>query len=78
MMAGGLKPKELLEFLWINIILGNLKTSLGDSYHAASRYLAAFSSIRCQHKCWSRPLPLGLVQLTGFDQLKHLANQVNY
>jgi len=37
------------EFLWINTILGNLKTSLGAAYHAfdfakyASRYLAAFA-----------------------------------
>lgn len=48
-VAGGRKPKELLEFLWINTILGNLKTSLGGSYHAfdftkyAARYLAAFA-----------------------------------
>ena len=37
------------EFLWINTILGNLKTSLGGAYHAfdlakyASCYLAAFA-----------------------------------
>jgi len=48
-VVAGRKPKEMLEFLWINTILGNLKTSLGGSYHAfdfakyASRYLAAFS-----------------------------------
>lgn len=29
MVVGGRKPKELPEFLWINTILGNLKTSLG-------------------------------------------------
>lgn len=48
-VAGGRKPKELPEFLWINTVLGNLKTSLGGAYHAfdfakyASRYLAAFA-----------------------------------
>lgn len=49
MVVGGRKPKELPEFLWINTVLGNLKTSLGGSYHAfdfakyAARYLAAFA-----------------------------------
>lgn len=48
-VTGGRKPKELPEFLWINTILGNLKASLGGSYHSfdfakyASRYLAAFA-----------------------------------
>jgi len=48
-VAGGRKPAELPDFLWINTILGNLKTSLGGAYHAfnfskyASRYLAAFT-----------------------------------
>ena len=28
-IVGGRKPKNLPEFLWINTILGNLKTSLG-------------------------------------------------
>ena len=48
-VAGGRKPKELPEFLWINTVLGNLKTSLGGAYHSfdfakyASRYLAAFA-----------------------------------
>jgi hypothetical protein len=47
-LVGGRKPKDVPEFLWINTILGNLKTSLGGAYHAfdfakyASRYLAAF------------------------------------
>lgn len=46
---GGRKPAELPEFLWINTVLGNLKTSLGGCYHAfkfskyASRYLSAFA-----------------------------------
>jgi hypothetical protein len=47
-IVGGRKPKDVPELLWINIILGNLKTSWGGAYHAfdfakyASRYLAAF------------------------------------
>ncbi len=48
-IVGGRKPKDMPEFLWINTILGNLKTSLGGAYHAfgfakyTSRYLAAFA-----------------------------------
>ena len=48
-VVAGRKPKELPEFLWINTVLGNLKTSLTGSYHAfdfrkyAARYLAAFT-----------------------------------
>jgi transposase-like protein len=48
-IVGGRKPKEMLEFLWLNTILGNLKTSLGGAYHAfgfakyAFRYLGAFA-----------------------------------
>ena len=48
-IVGGRKPKDLPEFLWVNTILGNLKTSLGGAYHAfgfakyAPRYLAAFA-----------------------------------
>ena len=44
------KPQEVLEFRWINSLLGNLKelASLSGCYHAfdfrkhAARYLAAF------------------------------------
>src|SRR5450759_4811240 len=48
-IVGGRKPKDVPEFLWVNTILGNLKTSLGGAYHAfdfakyAVRYLAAFA-----------------------------------
>jgi hypothetical protein len=48
-IVGNRKPKDLPEFLWLNTILGNLKTSLGGAYHAfgfakyAARYLAAFA-----------------------------------
>jgi hypothetical protein len=47
-VIAGRKPKEVLEFKWINSVLGNLKTSLSGCYHAfdfrkyATRYLAAF------------------------------------
>jgi hypothetical protein len=48
-IVGGRKPKEMLEFTWLNTVLGNLKTSLGGAYHAfgfakyAPRYLGAFA-----------------------------------
>jgi transposase-like protein len=52
-IAGGRKPKEIPEFSWINTLLGNLKTSLGGSYHAfdfakyGTRYLSAcFKSVK--------------------------------
>ena len=47
-IVGGRKPKDVPKFLWVNTILGNLKTSLSGAYHAfdfakyATRYLAAF------------------------------------
>ena len=52
-LMAGRKPKEVLEFRWINTVLGNLKTSFSGCYHAhvfdfqryAARYLAAF---RCR------------------------------
>ena len=39
-IAGGRKPKELLLFQWLNIILGNVKTGLGGAYHVflSSKY----------------------------------------
>jgi hypothetical protein len=46
-MAGH-KPKDVPEFKWINMVLGNLKTSLSGCNHTfnfkkyASHYLAAF------------------------------------
>lgn len=49
LVVGGRKPQEVPEFHWINTVLGNLKTSLGGTYHAfdfakyGSRYLAAFA-----------------------------------
>lgn len=49
MIAGGRKPDELPEFIWVNTVLGNVKTSLSGAYHAfnfskyAGRYLAAIA-----------------------------------
>jgi hypothetical protein len=86
-IVGGRKPKDLPEFLWLNTILGNLKTSLGCAYHAfdfgkyASRYLAAFA-YRFNRRFQLDTLPMRLLmaaiaiadQMPGFGQLKQLAN----
>ena len=46
-VAGGRKPRELPQFLWVNTLLSNLKTSTSGAYHAfkfskyAQRYLSA-------------------------------------
>jgi hypothetical protein len=88
-IVGGRKPKEMLEFLWLNTILGNLKTSLGGAYHAfgfakyASRYLGAFAYRfnrrfqldRLPMRLLVAAKPLGRAQRFGFARLKHLANQ---
>lgn len=48
-VVGNRKPKEMLVLLWLNTVLGNLKTSLSGAYHAfgfakyASRYFGAFA-----------------------------------
>ena len=48
-VVGALKPRDLPQFKWVNTIVGNLKTSLGGTYHAfdfakyGTRYLGAFS-----------------------------------
>ena len=48
-VVGGRKPKDVPEFLWVNTVLGNLKTSLKGCYHSfafrkyATRYLSAFA-----------------------------------
>lgn len=48
-VVGGLKPRDLPEFKWVNTVLGNLKTTLAGCYHAlkyrkyAEHYLAAFA-----------------------------------
>ena len=47
-VVGSSKPRDLPQFKWANVVLGNLKTSLADAYHAldyakyAGSYLAAF------------------------------------
>ena len=48
-IVGGRKPKDVPEFLWINTILGNLKTRLGG----------AFS--RGRHRHWASPRRLASV-----------------
>ena len=48
-VVGARKPRDLPQFKWVNTIVGNLKTSLGGTYHAfdfakyGTRYLGAFS-----------------------------------
>jgi len=65
-IVGGRKPKDVPDFLWINTILGNLKTSLGGAYHAfdfakyASRYLAAFA-YRFNRRFQLQRLPMRLL-----------------
>ena len=65
-VIGGRKPKDIPEFLWINTVLGNLKTSLGGAYHAfdfskyASRYLAAFA-YRFNRRFQLKTLPMRLL-----------------
>ena len=49
LVAGGLKPRDLPEFKWVNTVLGNLKTTLAGTFHSlkyrkyAGHYLAAFA-----------------------------------
>jgi hypothetical protein len=33
-VVGGRKPRGLPEFLWVNIVFGNLKTKLAGAYHS--------------------------------------------
>lgn len=48
-VVGKRKPRELPDFLWVNTVLGNVKTSLAGAYHAfefskyAERYLGAIA-----------------------------------
>jgi hypothetical protein len=48
-VCGGRKPNEVLEFNWVNTVLGNVKTGLNGTYHAfnfskyAHRYLATIA-----------------------------------
>lgn len=47
--VGARKPRDLPQFLWVNTLLGNLKTTLAGAYHSlkyrkyAGPYLAAFA-----------------------------------
>jgi len=66
LIVGGRKPKDVPEFIWINTVLGNLKTSFGGAYHAfnfakyGSRYLAAFA-YRFNRRFHLETLPLRLL-----------------
>jgi len=48
-VVGDRKPRELPQFLWVNTVLGNLKTTLAGAYHSlkyrkyGAYYLAAFA-----------------------------------
>jgi hypothetical protein len=48
-VVGKRKPRELPDFLWVNTVLGNVKTGLAGAYHAfafgkyAERYLGAIA-----------------------------------
>ena len=48
-VVGNRKPRDLPDFLWVNTVLGNVKTSLAGAYHAfefgkyAERYLGAIA-----------------------------------
>lgn len=49
MVVGNLKPRDLPSFMWVNTVLGNLKTTLAGAFHSlkyrkyADPYLAAFA-----------------------------------
>jgi transposase-like protein len=65
-VVGDRKPKDLPQFLWVNTILGNLKTSLGGSYHSfdfakyGARYLATFA-YRFNRRFHLETLPMRLI-----------------
>lgn len=48
-VVGDRKPRDLPQFLWVNTVLGNLKTTLAGAYHSlkyrkyAAHYLGAFA-----------------------------------
>jgi hypothetical protein len=48
-VVGDRKPRDLPQFLWVNTVLGNLKTAISGAYKSfnfrkyATRYLGAFS-----------------------------------
>ena len=65
-VVGNRKPKDLPEFLWVNTVLGNLKTSLGGAYHALNYakygicYLGAFA-YRFNRRFHLETLPIRLL-----------------
>ena len=34
MVVGGIKPRDMPQFRWVNTVLGNLKTTLASTFHA--------------------------------------------
>ena len=65
-VVGGLKPRDLPEFKWVNTVLGNLRTTLTGAYHSlkyrkyAADYLAAFA-YRFDRRFNLRDLVAGLI-----------------
>ena len=68
--VGQRKPRELPDFLWVNTVLGNVKTSLAGAYHAfdfgkyAERYLGAIAfrfNRRFKLNTMTRRLPVAAV-----------------
>ena len=61
MVVGDLKPRDLPEFKWVNMVLGNLKTTLAGAFHSldyrkyAGHYLTAFA-YRCSRRFDPRDL----------------------
>jgi len=91
-IADARKPKDLLEFNWINMVLDDIKTSLSGAYPAydfaeygtrtsvrlfiVSTGASILSRLRFVYSSL-RPL-LGLARHVGFAKLKSLPNQEKY
>ncbi|MEY2334699.1 transposase [Acidithiobacillus ferrianus] len=66
-LACGRKPRDLLQFGWVNAVLGNLKTGLSGAYHAfkfrkyAQRYLSTMT-YRFNHRFNLATLPMSLLR----------------
>ncbi|PZD79890.1 IS1595 family transposase [Acidithiobacillus ferrooxidans] len=65
MVAGGRKPRGLPQFLWVNTLLSNLKTSTSGAYHAFkfSKYTQLYLSVvtyRFNHRFRHADLPASL------------------
>lgn len=76
-VVAGRKPKDVPELLWINTVLGNLKTGLSGSYHGfafrkyAAQYLGAFAyrfNRRFDLKALPKRLLVAAIQCDPFPQ----------